>query len=165
LSLITLHSRAPRRALHTRPLVRVFHLIRKPTQMDYAQTNLGHRKLTNGSKHAPMAPRTHLEYRGTSLIRKRPPPYDHHRAPGMVLLQGPRRRRFLMSEAPLYPHEGPCVVRLLRGGRCGYGPWTGPLISLDVFFTRRSAERHLPRRARPGTVPIERCGYLGSEGS
>jgi len=69
-------SRAPRRALHARPLVGVFHSIRKPTQVYYAQTNLGHSKLTNGSKDAPMAPRTHLEY----------------------------------------PHEWPCVVRLLRGG-------------------------------------------------
>ena len=27
-----------------------------------------------------------LEYRGTSLIRKRPPPQDHRRALGVVLL-------------------------------------------------------------------------------
>ena len=41
------------------------------------------------------------DYRGTSLIRNRPPPYDHHRALGMVLLQGPRGALFLMSEVPL----------------------------------------------------------------
>ena len=41
------------------------------------------------------------KYRGTSLIRKRPPPLDPHRALGMVLLWGPRRRWFLMSEVPL----------------------------------------------------------------
>ena len=28
--------------------------------------------------------------RGTSLIRNRPPPEDHHRAPGIGLLEGPR---------------------------------------------------------------------------
>jgi len=27
-----------------------------------------------------------VKYRGTSLIRNRPPPYEHHRALGMVLL-------------------------------------------------------------------------------
>jgi len=41
-------------------------------------------------------------YRGTSLIRKRPPPRTHHRALCIVLLQGPRRALFLMSEVPLY---------------------------------------------------------------
>ena len=40
-------------------------------------------------------------YRGTSLMRKRPPPQDQHRALGMVLLQGPRCALFLMSEVPL----------------------------------------------------------------
>ena len=31
-----------------------------------------------------------------------PPPWNHHRALGTGLLQGPRRRLFLMSEVPLY---------------------------------------------------------------
>ena len=43
-------------------------------------------------------------YRGTSLIRKRPPPEDFHRDPGIVLLQGPKGVRFLVSEVTLYPH-------------------------------------------------------------
>jgi len=43
-----------------------------------------------------------MRYRGTSLIRNSAPPQDHHRALGIVLLQGPRRRVFLMSEIPLY---------------------------------------------------------------
>ena len=38
---------------------------------------------------------------GTSLTRKRTPPYEHHRALGMVLLKGPRGALFLMSEVPL----------------------------------------------------------------
>ena len=32
----------------------------------------------------------------------RRPPQDHHRALGMVLQQGPRGWRFLMSEVPLH---------------------------------------------------------------
>ena len=40
-------------------------------------------------------------YKGTSLMRKRPPPKDHHRTLGTVLLSGPRRGVFLMSEVPL----------------------------------------------------------------
>ena len=31
-----------------------------------------------------------------------PPPQDHHRTPGIVLLQGPGRGGVLMSEVPLY---------------------------------------------------------------
>ena len=30
------------------------------------------------------------------------PPYDHRRVLGIVLLYGPRRKQFLMSEVPLY---------------------------------------------------------------
>ena len=41
-------------------------------------------------------------YRGTSLIRNSTPPLDHHRALGIVLLQGARGALFLMSEVPLY---------------------------------------------------------------
>ena len=39
-------------------------------------------------------------YRGTSLIRNPPPPWDHRRVLGIVLLLGPRGARFLMSEVP-----------------------------------------------------------------
>ena len=35
-----------------------------------------------------------LTYRVISRTRKRPPPQDHHRALGVVLLQGPRGARF-----------------------------------------------------------------------
>ena len=42
-----------------------------------------------------------LGYWDTSLIRNSPPPQDHYRALGIVLLQGPRGARFLMSEVPL----------------------------------------------------------------
>ena len=41
-------------------------------------------------------------HRSTSLIRKGPPPQDPPRTLGIGLLWGPRRRRFLMSEVPLY---------------------------------------------------------------
>ena len=40
-------------------------------------------------------------YRGTSLIRKRPPSQTHQRGLCIVLLQGPRKALFLVSEAPL----------------------------------------------------------------
>jgi hypothetical protein len=33
---------------------------------------------------------------------KSPPPYDHRRTPGKVLLKSPRRGLFLMSEVPLF---------------------------------------------------------------
>ena len=41
-------------------------------------------------------------YRGTSLIRKRPPPYHHRRTLGIDLLYGPGREVFLM----ICPREG-----------------------------------------------------------
>ena len=50
-----------------------------------------------------------LRYMGTSLIGNTPPPQDHHRALGLVLLQGSRGWQFLMSEVPLYPAE-PCTL-------------------------------------------------------
>ena len=44
-----------------------------------------------------------LPCRGTSLVRKAPlPPQDHHRALGIVLLEGARGALFLMSEVPVY---------------------------------------------------------------
>ena len=41
---------------------------------------------------------TTMLYRDTSLIRNSPPPWDHHFALSIVLLQGPRGAVFLMSE-------------------------------------------------------------------
>ena len=41
-------------------------------------------------------------YRGTSPIRNRAPPSDHPRPLGIVILQGPRKALFLMSEVPLH---------------------------------------------------------------
>ena len=46
------------------------------------------------------------DYRGTSLTKTRPTPWDHHRALGVGLLQGPRVGRFIMSEVPLYSRTG-----------------------------------------------------------
>ena len=40
-------------------------------------------------------------YSGTSLIRNRAPPRDHHRALGIALLWGPTGRRFLMDKVSL----------------------------------------------------------------
>ena len=40
--------------------------------------------------------------RGTSPVRKRPPPYDPPKTLGIGLREGPTRRQFLMSEVPLY---------------------------------------------------------------
>jgi len=48
--------------------------------------------------------------RGTSLIINSPPPQGHHRALGIILLQGPRGSRFLMSEVLLYAAGGPMPV-------------------------------------------------------
>ena len=42
-----------------------------------------------------------LRFKGTLLIRKRPPPYDHHRSLGIGLLWSPTGGLFLMSEVPL----------------------------------------------------------------
>ena len=41
-------------------------------------------------------------YRGTSLIRNCPPPWNHRRTLGIILLEGPRSVLFLMGEVPLY---------------------------------------------------------------
>ena len=51
-------------------------------------------------------------YRGTSPIRKRPPPHDPPTTPGKGLRLGPRGVGFLMSEVPLHllpeiSREGP----------------------------------------------------------
>ena len=52
---------------------------------------------------APQPGPTYMqEYRGTSFIRKCPPPQDHHRSLGIVLLQRPKGARILVSEVSLY---------------------------------------------------------------
>ena len=45
-------------------------------------------------------------YRGTSLIRKHPPPKDRHKALGI----SPGRGCFLMSEVPLYIRPIPKIL-------------------------------------------------------
>ena len=40
------------------------------------------------------------EYRGASLIRNSTPPEDHHKALGIVPLQGPAQALVFMSEEP-----------------------------------------------------------------
>ena len=41
-------------------------------------------------------------HRGTLLVRNNPPAKDHHMTLGIVLLKGPGRGVFLMSEVLLY---------------------------------------------------------------
>ena len=53
--------------------------------------------------------------------KQQPPLEDHHRATGIVLLQGPRGVRFLMREVPLY-------CSLLGGG----GGWVAMVMPLTV---------------------------------
>jgi hypothetical protein len=52
-------------------------------------------------------PRSVLCGRGTSLIRNRHPPQDHHRALDIGILSGPRGKHFLVSEVTLYPTGPP----------------------------------------------------------
>ena len=42
-----------------------------------------------------------MRYRINSLIRNSFPPWDNHGALGIVLLWGPRRGQFVVSEVPL----------------------------------------------------------------
>ena len=44
-------------------------------------------------------------YRGTSLIRNSNSPHDHRMALGIVPLLSPRRKRFHVSEVPLYTQQ------------------------------------------------------------
>ena len=44
----------------------------------------------------------HMDHRGTSPIRKRPPPYDAHMTICIGLRQGPRGVHDLVSEVTLY---------------------------------------------------------------
>ena len=56
--------------------------------------------VTNHSRRA-RCPWSHSErshYRDTSLIRNSPPPSGHHRALGIVLLQGPRGAQFRLLQ-------------------------------------------------------------------
>jgi len=52
----------------------------------------------------------HRVYRGTSLIRNRLPSQDHHRALGIVLLQGARGALLLMGEVPLQVAVGKFIL-------------------------------------------------------
>ena len=54
--------------------------------------------MKRSTPHRKQDTRKPTPYGATSLIRKRPPPYDHQ---VIALLEGPRGARFLMSEVPL----------------------------------------------------------------
>ena len=60
-----------------------------------------------GAGYCPGSP-----YRDTSLIKNMPLPYDHHMTLGIVLLSGPTRGVFLLSEERLYWR-----ARISPGGR------------------------------------------------
>ena len=79
-------------------------------------------------------------FRGTSLIRYRTPPYEHHMALRMVLLQGTRGALFLTSEVPLqrwHRQRGTPVAQdvaeVLRkasqGEARGEGPFEPPFLA------------------------------------
>ena len=78
-----------------------------------------HGYLAHKKPHPPLRtlPYEHRAYRGTSLIRNRTPPYEHHRALGMVLLQGPMGALFLLSEVPLLLPLSPPAGPLKRPAR------------------------------------------------
>ena len=57
----------------------------------------------------PVGPWLIGPFRGTSPIRKHPPPYDPRRLLGKFIREGPRGVRFLMSEVPLYGRSGLAV--------------------------------------------------------
>ena len=63
-------------------------------------------------------------YRVTSLIINSAPPYDHHRALGIVLLQGPKEELFLMSEV-----QNPCIPVLCKSHPCESAVSVVPLYS------------------------------------
>ena len=78
--------------------------------------------------------------------KKQPPPYDHHRALGMVLLQGPRGRRFLMTEVPL---QG---GRDLRQGRC--------VLRQTARVYTRFFERKLPHNLNISVIVKRLCSKI-----
>ena len=63
--------------------------------------------LTKGEKLVNLCAGIDSPYRGTSLIRKRPPPQDPPRTLGIGLQWGPRWVHSLISEVPLYSLK-PC---------------------------------------------------------
>ena len=68
---------------------------------DVDDVALLHVQLDVGRCIIPTIERAVKIYRGTSLIRKRPPPYGPPVTPGIVLLQGPKRRVFIMRDVTL----------------------------------------------------------------
>jgi hypothetical protein len=69
-------------------------------------------KKERGLAKVPARPCSYFPLKGgTSLIRTSPPPpQDHHRTLGIVLLKGPRRGLFLVSEVPLYKNLQPLML-------------------------------------------------------
>jgi len=91
-------------------------------------------------------------YRGTSLIRKRPPPYDPPMTLGLDLRLGPRGVRFLVSEVPLYA---------LRSHKCRKPPRCHAT-TLHAHALRSQACRM--RKGYRGTSLIRKCLPLGPYG-
>ena len=104
--------------------------------------------------------------RGTLLIRNIPPHWDHHRALGIFLPQGPRGALFLISEVPLYERSErqrhlSNAARCLTRGRCGF-LWNSFAVpcsyatlkttqgQIDGFFSQLPYKCYLPEVASVG---------------
>ncbi len=74
-----------------------------------------------GVPHGPVTP-----VQGYLAHKKLPSNYDHRRALGMVLLQGPKGGLFLMSEAPLQSSLEVEDTHRPRGVRLGSSPILAP---------------------------------------
>ena len=79
----------------------------------------------------PRGPSTTREAnRGISLIRNSPSPWDHHGTSGIVLLKGPRRVVFLMSEVPhedVFSGQPHAYRAVARQGQSQLSSYTGIL--------------------------------------
>ena len=95
-------------------------------------------------------------YRGTSLIRECPPPWDHRLALGIFLLQAPEGARFFMSEVPLHQHSVGTTTCIGRHppARVGSAPGSG----CAPKGTRAAAAPRTPLRLLPESGL--QCYYL-----
>ena len=84
------------------------------------------------------------DIQGYLAHQKLQPPQDHHRALGIGLLQGPRRKQFFMREEPAYCHAQYCFACTKKASEI-----REPQFSIIVGYL-----------ARPRQVEIRRRGAL-----